>query len=69
MPMSVVAMLVGAFGVFAGWHWKLLHRGFQTVTRARGELAAARRARFQHLGRAVLFAIAAVVILILLVKG
>lgn len=66
--MSVVAMLVGAFGVYAGWHWKLLHRGFQAVTRAKGELAAARRARLQHLGKAVLFAIAALIVLVLLAK-
>jgi hypothetical protein len=66
--MSVIAVLVGAFGVFAGWHWKLLHRGFQAVTRARGELAAARSARWQHLGKAVLFAIGALIILILLAK-
>lgn len=66
--MSVVAILVGVFGVYAGWHWKLLHRGFQAVTRAKGELAAARRARLHHLGKAVLFAIAALIVLVLLAK-
>lgn len=66
--MSFVAVLVGTFGVFAGWHWKLLHRGFQDVTRAKAALATARSARRQHLGKAVLFAIAALIVLALLVK-
>jgi hypothetical protein len=65
---SLVAILVGVFGAYAGWHWKLLHRGFQAAARAKGELAAARKARWHHMPKAVLFAIAALIILVLLAK-
>ena len=33
LRVSLVAIMVGTFGVFAGWRWKLLHRAVQDVIR------------------------------------
>jgi hypothetical protein len=66
--MSFVAIMVGAFGVFAGWHWKLLHRSVQDVKRYKSSVRAAQRAEREQWGRAVLFGVAALVILVAVAK-
>jgi len=64
----VLALLVGVFGVVAGWHWKLMHRSWQDVNRvrrvAKGEVPALKTLRSQHTTRALVFALVVVVILI-----
>ena len=64
--LSLVAIGAGVFGVYAGWHWKLLHRSFHDVSRYKRGVRAARKAQWEHFGRAVLFAVAALVILVVL---
>ena len=64
--MSVVAIFMGVFGVFAGWHWKLLHRAIRDVDRYKASVKAAKKAEQEHWLRAVLFSVAAVIILIVL---
>jgi ferric-dicitrate binding protein FerR (iron transport regulator) len=70
---GLIAILVGVFGVFAGWHWKLMHRSWQdyrtTRATARRATPALRAARSRHTWRAVGFAVAALLILFLLAKG
>ena len=66
--MVVLALLVGVFGVVAGWHWKLMHRSWQDVNRvrrvAKGEVPALKTLRSHHTTRALVFALVVVVILI-----
>jgi hypothetical protein len=66
--MPFVIILVGAFGVWAGWHWKLLHRAASDVDRYKAAVKAAQKVEMAHWGRAVLFGVAALVILIFLAK-
>jgi hypothetical protein len=65
---SFIAIMVGVFGVFAGWHWKLLHRAVHDVTRYKASVRAAQRVEREHWGRAVLFGVAALIILVAVVK-
>lgn len=62
------AIMVGAFGVVAGWHWKLLHRAVNDVGRYKGAVREARKVERAHWGRAVMFGIAALIILVALAK-
>ncbi len=66
--MSFIALLVGVFGVFAGWHWKLLHRAVRDVARYKDSVKAARQVEREHWGRAVLFGVAALIILVAVAK-
>jgi ferric-dicitrate binding protein FerR (iron transport regulator) len=70
---GLVAILVGVFCVFAGWHWKLMHRSWQdyrtTRATARNATPALRAARSRHTWKAFGFALAALIILFLLAKG
>jgi hypothetical protein len=66
--MSLVVIIVGVFGVFAGWHWKLLHRAASDVTRYKASVRAAQRVERDHWGRALLFGVAALIILFAVVK-
>jgi hypothetical protein len=65
---SFVAILVGVFGVYAGWHWKLLHRAVRDTDRYKAAVRTAQRVERDHWGRAVMFAVAAVLILVVLAK-
>jgi hypothetical protein len=64
--LSLIAIGAGVFGVYAGWHWKMLHRSFQDVSRYRRGLRAAKKAQWEHVQRALLFAVLALVILVVL---
>jgi hypothetical protein len=66
--MSIVVIIVGAFGVFAGWHWKLLHRAVRDVDRYKSSVKVAQKAELEHWGRAVLFGIAALIIVVAVAK-
>ena len=66
--MSFVAILVGVFGVYAGWHWKLLHRAVRDVERYKASVKAAQKAELEQWGRAVLFGVAALIILVAVAK-
>ena len=66
--MSFVAIMVGAFGVFAGWRWKQLHRAVQDVVRYKASVRAAQKTQREQWGSAVLFGIAALVILVAVAK-
>jgi hypothetical protein len=65
---SFLAIMVGAFGVYAGWHWKLLHRAVQDVNRYKASVRTAQKTEREHWGRAVLFGVAALVILLAVAK-
>lgn len=66
--MSLIVIIVGVFVVFAGWHWKLLHRAASDVTRYKASVKAAQRVERDHWGRALLFGVAALIILFAVVK-
>jgi hypothetical protein len=65
---SLVAIMVGAFGVFAGWHWKLLHRAVRDVDRYKASVKAAQKAELDHWGKALLFGVAALFIIVAVAK-
>ena len=64
---AAVAVFVGIFGVWAGWHWKLMHRSWQDLRQvkeqAKGKLPALQTARSHHTSVAILFAMIAVVLI------
>ena len=66
--MVALALVVGIFGVVAGWHWKLMHRSWQDLSRvrkmAKGEVPTLKTLRSHHTTRALVFALVVVVILI-----
>lgn len=66
--MGAVAFFVGAFGVVAGWHWKLMHRSWQDIRQvreqAKGKIPALKAARSHHTSKAVIFAVIVAVLLI-----
>ena len=66
--MAFIIIMVGAFGAWAGWHWKLLHRAASDVDRYKAAVKAARKVEQEHWGRAVLFGVAALVILIVVAR-
>lgn len=66
--MSFIAILVGVFGVYAGWHWKLLHRAVRDVDRYKASVKVAQKVERDHWGKAVLFGVAALVILVAVAK-
>lgn len=66
--MAFVAILVGVFGVYAGWHWKLLHRAVHDVSRYKASVRAAQKIERGQWGRAVLFGVAALIILVAVAK-
>lgn len=66
--MSFIAIMVGVFGVFAGWHWKILHRAAHDVARYKVSVKAAQKMEREHWGRAVLFGVAALIILVAVAK-
>lgn len=51
-----------------GWHWKLMHRSWQDVSRvrrvAKGEVPALKSLRSHHTAKAFVFAIVVAVLLI-----
>lgn len=65
---GAVAFFVGAFGVVAGWHWKLMHRSWQDIRQvteqAKGKIPALKTARTHHTSKAVIFAVIVAVVLI-----
>ena len=66
--MSFIAIMVGVFGVFAGWHWKLLHRAMYDVKRYKASVRAAQKIEQEHWGRALLYGVAALIILVVVAK-
>lgn len=68
MRVSFVAIMIGAFGVFAGWRWKLLHRALQDVNRYKASVRAAQKTEREQWGSAVLFGVAALIILVIVAK-
>lgn len=69
----LLVIVFGVFGVFAGWHWKLMHRSWQDYRTAKGTARrgtpALRAARSRNTLRASLFALGALLLLFLLAKG
>ena len=69
--MSVVLILVGVYCVYAGWHWKLMHRSWQDVARykaqAKGRIPGYRQARKHHTSVALWWVVATVVLFIAIV--
>jgi hypothetical protein len=61
---SALALLVGIFFLYAGWHWKLMHRSWQDLReyrqRAKGYIPALRTARSHHTSVALVFAVVTV---------
>lgn len=68
MAVAVIAIMVGAFGVWAGWHWKILHRAMYDVDRYKASVKAAQKAEREQWGRALLFGVAALVIVVAVAK-
>ena len=66
--MAALVIIVGAFGVFAGWHWKLLHRAVNDTDRYKAAVKTAKKVEQEHWGRAVMFGVAALVILLAVAK-
>lgn len=66
--MLALALLVGVFGVVAGWHWKLMHRSWQDLSKvrkvAKGEIPSLKTLRSHHTSKAVVFALVVAVLLI-----
>ncbi len=69
----LLVILIGGFGVFDGWHWKLMHRSWQDYRTARATArrgtSALRAARSRNTWRAFLFGLGALVLLFLLTKS
>jgi hypothetical protein len=63
----LVVIVAIVFGVLAGWHWKLLHRAMQDVSRYKASMRVAKKVEMEHWPRAVFFVVAALVILDILV--
>jgi hypothetical protein len=65
---SALAIVVGVFCVAAGWHWKLMHRAWQDLRQAReyakGRIPTLKTARSHHTSVALLFAVLAVVLIL-----
>jgi hypothetical protein len=63
-----LAVVVGAFCVVVGWHWKLMHRSWQDVARvrrvAKGEVPTLKSLRSHHTSKALVLAIVVAVLLI-----
>lgn len=66
--MALVAILFGAFGVYVGWRWKVLHRAVQDVTRYKASVRAAQKIEREQWGSALLVGVAVVIILVVLAK-
>ena len=66
--MVLLAIAVGVVCVAIGWHWKLMHRAWQDVSQvraqAKGKLPVLKSARSHHTGKAVVFGVIALVLLI-----
>ncbi|HUB23389.1 MAG TPA: hypothetical protein VMA97_13410 [Streptosporangiaceae bacterium] len=69
--MVAVVLLVGVVGVYAGWHWKLMHRSWQDLSQtkgqAKGKIPALTAARSQHTAKALVFGLFVVVLVIALI--
>ena len=69
--MVVVALLVGVAGVYAGWHWKLMHRSWQDLSQtkgqAQGKIPALTAVRSQHTGKALVVGLFVAVLLVALI--
>lgn len=66
--MVALALLVGVFGVVAGWHWKLMHRSWQDLGKvrrvAKGEIPALKSLRSHHTSKGLVFVLVVAVLLI-----
>jgi hypothetical protein len=62
-----IALLMSIFGLYAGWHWKLMHRSFQDVNRvkrlAKGQIPELTKLRSHHTVKAFWIFVVAVVII------
>jgi len=70
---ALLVILVGGFGVFAGWHWNLMRRSWRDYrtarVTARRATPALRAARWRHTWVAFLFALVALILLVLFAKA
>lgn len=70
--MSMTLLLVGVFGVLAGWHWKRMHQSWRNVqsaiAQAKGRLPALKETRARHTGTAFWYAVATILIVVLVAK-
>lgn len=70
--MSAFVVLVGIFGVIAGWHWKLMHQSWLSLRSAmelaKGRIPALRAARSHHTWRGIWFVFAALLVLVITMK-
>jgi primosomal replication protein N len=68
---ALLVIAVGVFGVIAGWHWKLMHRSWQDLSRirrqAKGEIPVLQSLRSHHTSKALVFAVIVAVLLIAVV--
>jgi hypothetical protein len=68
---SAVAILLSIFGLYVGWHWKLMHRSWQDVNRvkrlAKGQIPELTKLRSHHTVKAFWFFVAVVVIILVAV--
>jgi hypothetical protein len=62
----LVVIIAMVFGVYAGWHWKILHRAITDVSRYKASVKVAKKAEMEHWPRAVFFAVVALIVLDLL---
>jgi hypothetical protein len=65
---GALAIVVGVFCVIAGWHWKLMHRSWQDMSKvkaqAKGNIPELKAIRAHHTSKALIFAMIVIVILI-----
>jgi hypothetical protein len=70
--MAVTVVLVGIFGVLAGWHWKLMHESWRdlrsAMAQAKGKIPVLKAARSHHSGMAFWYAVAAILIIAFIAK-
>jgi hypothetical protein len=68
---AAVAVIAGIFGVYAGWHWKLMHRSWQDLSQvraqAKGKIPNLQKLRSHHTSMGILYAMIVVVIIAVVV--
>jgi hypothetical protein len=70
--MSAIVILVGIFGILAGWHWKRMHQSWRNLrsamTQAKGRIPTLKAARSHRTGVAFWYAVAAILIIAFIAK-
>jgi hypothetical protein len=69
----LLVILIGGFGAYLGWNWKLMHRSWQDYGNARKAAKrgtpALRTARSRNTWRALLLTVVALLVLLLFAKS